>query len=177
MEFTKYQTRGAYHWRMYRDTNTKYYRHANRVAEWVKEKVVLDIGAGDGKITDMIGAIGIDNEAEGVRLARSLNVPVTMGSAYDIPFKDESFESVFFGDTMEHLEFPKKALKEIHRVITKYLYLASPLKGADNDPFHYEEWTPEELQALVEPMGFKLVEPILTVAKDKRIYAKFEKIK
>lgn len=176
MEFTKYHKSGAYHWKMYEDTNTKYHRHANRVVAWIKERPVLDVGAGDGKITSLLNGIGIDNEPEGVRLAREKGSPVTLGDACNIPFKDKSFTAVFSGDLLEHLEHPEKAIKEMHRVTTKYLYIASPLKGADNDPFHYQEWTPEELKSLVEPLGFKLIEPILTVKEDKRIYGKFEKI-
>lgn len=176
MEFTKYRKQGAYHWKMYDDPNTKYHRHANRLVEWIKERPVLDVGAGDGKITDMLGAVGFDNDLEGIKLAQAKGVPVVFGDAYKFPFRSNSFMAVFAGDVFEHLEFPLVALREVHRVTSKYFYIASPLKGADNDKFHYEEWTPEELQALIEPVGFKLIEPIFTVAKDKRIYGKFEKI-
>ncbi len=176
MEFTKYRTNGAYHWKMYDDPNTKYHRHVNRLVEWIKEKPVLDVGCGDGKITDMLGGIGFDNDLEGIKLAQEKGVPVVFGDAYSFPFRSNTFQAIFIGDVLEHLEHPEKALKEAYRVVTQYLYIASPLKGADNDKFHYQEWTPEELIVMVEPMGFKLVESILTVAKDKRIYGKFEKI-
>jgi len=46
MIFTKYEKYGAYHWKQYLD-GTKYKAHADRVKEWVKEKNVLDVGAGD----------------------------------------------------------------------------------------------------------------------------------
>ena len=167
---------GAYHWKMYDDPNTKYHRHVNRLVEWIKEKPVLDVGCGDGKITAMLGGIGFDNDQEGIKLAQEKGAPVVMGDAYCFPFRGDTFTAIFIGDVLEHLEHPEIALKEAHRVVTKYLYIASPLKGADNDKFHYQEWTPEELIAMIEPVGFKLVDPILTVAQDKRIYGKFEKI-
>jgi ubiquinone/menaquinone biosynthesis C-methylase UbiE len=175
MNFTKYSQFGAYHWKMYEDKNTKYSRHADRVKEWIKETSVLDMGAGDGKITSMLGAKGIDNEPEAVRLAQEKGVDVILGDAYNLPFKDEEFDAVFMGDVLEHLEFPQKALQEARRVLKQFLYLAVPKKGMDNDKFHYQEWTPDELKKLVENEGFVLEGDILEVPKDKRDYEKFKK--
>ena len=174
MKFTKYHKFGAYHWKQYAD-NTKYTRHANRVKGWINEKNILDIGAGDGKITDLLGITGIDNEPEAVRLAQEKGARVIMADAYHLPFMDSEFEAVFMGDVLEHFEFPRNALKEARRVLQNYLYLAVPTKGENRDKFHYQEWTPEELKTLVESEGFILVGDILSVPSDKRIYGKFKK--
>ena len=40
-----------------------------------------------------------------------------VASAYDIPFEDNSFEIVLCLSVLEHLEDPKKALREMHRVL------------------------------------------------------------
>lgn len=175
MKFTKYHKFGAYHWGQY-DKGTKYTRHADRVKEWVKEKNVLDIGAGDGKITHLLGIKGIDDEPEAVRLAREKGADVTLGDAYHLPYKDEEFESVFMGDVLEHLEFPRQGLQEARRVLKKYLYLVTPEKGTNNDKFHYQEWMSNELKELVESERFVLEGEILVVPKDKRIYGKFKKV-
>ncbi|MCX6702772.1 MAG: class I SAM-dependent methyltransferase [Candidatus Wolfebacteria bacterium] len=175
MKFTKYHKFGAYHWKQYAD-NTKYTRHADRVKEWIKEKNILDIGAGDGRITSFLGAQGIDNEPEAVRLAREKGVDVVLGDGYHLPFKDGEFEAVFMGDVLEHFEFPREVLQEARRVLKSYLYLATPEKGTNNDKFHYQEWTPRELKELVENEGFILEGEILAVPKDKRIYGKFKKV-
>jgi len=176
MKFNKYEKFGAYHWWQY-DNDAKYHRHADRVKEWVKEKNVLDVGAGDGKITSMLGAKGIDNEPEAVRLAQEKGADVILGSAYDLPYKDEEFDSIFMGDVLEHLEFPLKALKEVKRVLKHYLYMVTPEKGTNTDKYHYEEWTPEELKKLIESEGFRLEGEIFDGGiKFKRIYGKFEKI-
>jgi ubiquinone/menaquinone biosynthesis C-methylase UbiE len=143
----------------------------------VQEKKVLDIGAGDGKITSLLNAKGIDNEPIAVKLAQEKGVDVILGSAYDLPYKDEEFDSVFMGDVLEHLEFSRKALQETRRVLKKYLYLVTPQKGTNKKRFHYEEWTPEELKILVESEGFKLEGEIFDGGiKFKRIYGKFLKI-
>lgn len=175
MKFTKYHKFGAYHWKQYEDKNTKYSRYADRIKGWIKEKNVLDIGAGDGKITHLLGIRGVDNEPEAVRLAKEKGADVVLGEAYNLPFKDEEFDAAFVGDVLEHLEFPHKGLKEARRVIKNYLYIASPEKGTNKDKFHYQEWTPEELKELVEGEGFALEGEILEVSREKRIYGKFKK--
>ena len=175
MKFTKYHKLGAYHWKMFDDVNTKYHRHAIRMKDWIKEKSCLDIGAGDGFITHYLGIKGVDNEIEAVRLAQEKGADVILSDAYTLPFKDEEFESAFMGDVLEHMEFPKLALREMKRVISKYFYIASPIPEG-KDKFHYAEWDPGQLLELVEKEGFKLCEEMLVVLEDKRIYAKFKKI-
>jgi len=175
-EFIKYKKFGAYHWKQYLDKNTKYSRHADRVKGWIRDKNVLDVGAGDGFITSLLNCDGIDNEIIAVKLAQEKGVRVTLGDAYNIPFPNESFDAVFCGDVLEHLERPKEALQEMRRVLKHYLYLVTPTKGTQNDPFHITEWEPEELKELVESQGFKLVKEMEVVYKDKRIYAEFLKV-
>lgn len=180
MKFEKYAKRGAYHWRDY-EKGTKYKLHADRVALWVREQNVLDVGAGDGKITSMLGPLaeGIDNEMDAIKLAQEKGVDVHWGDAYAIPFPDEAFESVLMADVLEHFEFPNLALKEARRVLTKCLYITTPPKRDDGkltDKYHYQEWSPEELKALVEKEGFELEGEILVIPAEKVQYAKFRKI-
>lgn len=174
MIFTKYKKLGAYHWMLYK-TNTLYRTHANRVKEWVKEKNVLDVGAGDGQITHLLGAQGIDDEPSAVELAKKKGVSVILGSAYNLPFSDNSFDSITMIDVLEHLEHPSIALKEAHRV-AEYLYIVTPLKGDKlSDPFHYQEWSSEELKTLVTATGF-CIESFDIVAEVNTMYAKFKRI-
>ena len=176
MIFTKYTKKGDYHWKQYAEVDNKYHRHANRVRDWVEEKNVLDIGAGDGLITSLLGAKGVDSDPTGVELAHKHGVDVVLGDAYALPFKDKTFESAFTGDTLEHLAFPDKAIQEARRVITKYLYVASPIKTKVPEEFHYREWNRSELKEMIEKEGFKLVGKISKYKEDKRIYGKFKKI-
>lgn len=174
--FAKYDA-GDYHWRDY-ERGTKYKRHADRVAAWIKESKVLDIGAGDGKITSMIGAVGIDNEPEGVRLAKAHGVDIILGDAYHLPYADGEFESVLMADVLEHFEFPEKALAEARRVLTQYIYITTPPKRADGqltDKYHYFELAPDELKTLVEGAGFVLEGDVDVVLQNKVMYAKFRR--
>ena len=174
MEFLKYKQFGAYHWKQYAD-NTKYTRHADRVKEWVKEKNVLDIGAGDGLITSLLGAKGIEYEQEGVRLAQEKGADVIQGDAYHLPFTDNSFEAVTMIDVLEHFKFPERALQEAKRV-AKIIYIVTPPKKDDGtltDPYHYIEWSPEGLRKVVEKEGFALDGGILVYPKEKMMYSRF----
>lgn len=177
--FRKYEKSGDYHWKQYQ-AGTKYRRHADRIALWVREELVLDIGAGDGMITSLLGdfAVGIDNEPEGVRLARAHGVNVILGDAYRLDYEDGLFESVLMADVLEHFEFPEKALAEARRVLTKYIYITTPPKRPDGkltDKYHFFELTPEELKTLVEACGFVLEGEILSIPVEKVMYGRFRK--
>ncbi len=177
MKFTKYHDKGAYHWAQYAK-NTKYRTHADRVKEWITEDLILDVGAGDGKMTALLGCVGIDNEPEAVRLAQEQGANVMLGDAYRIPFPSETFDVVLMADALEHLERPVEGLLEARRVLTRALYITTPPKRADGkltDKFHYQEWTPGGLQELVEACGFVLEGEIRVFPEEKVMYAKFLK--
>ena len=177
MKFTKYEKMGAYHWRLYQKS-PMYRAHVERIKEWVKEKDTLDVGAGDGLITSILGIQGVDNEPEAIRLAQEKGVDVVLGDAYHLKFEDEAFDSILMVDVLEHFEFPKDALKEARRVLVQYLYIVTPPKDlipGEMDQFHYQEWTAEELKTLVEGEGFILEGKVLVVPKEKCMYAKFKK--
>lgn len=160
------------------EKNKNYRKHADRIREWVKEKNTLDVGAGDGKITHLLGIKGIDNEPEAVKLAQEKGADVVLGDAYQLPYEDEEFDSVLMVDVLEHFKYPQKALQEAKRVLKKCLYIATPPKNlvpGRMDRFHYQEWTPEELKELVEKEGFLLEGEVLVVLKEQCMYGKFKK--
>jgi SAM-dependent methyltransferase len=172
--FSKYEQFGAYHWKQY-EGGGKYKTHADRVKEWVTEKNVLDVGAGDGLITHLLGTKGIEYEAKGVRLAQEKGVDVIQGDAYALPFKNDSFEAVTMIDVLEHFETPEKALKEARRV-APVLYINTPPKKDDGtltDKFHVQEWSPQGLVRIVEKEGYVLDGAVIVYPKEKMMYAKF----
>lgn len=184
MKFTKYYERGAYHWELYKDTNDIYHKYVNEVIDWVKERPVLDVGAGDGLITHLLAngqagqAFGMDNNRTAVLLAidKGANVieaDIYQGQAF-LPF-----DSVFLGDTIEHLAYWQDALENIKKYLTPkgHLYITTPPAREDRklqDKHHYFEWTPEEFKDNVESQGFELIEPIET--KYMRMFGKFRKV-
>lgn len=179
IRFTKYEKFGAYHWEQYR-TLKKYKDHADRVQQWIKEKSILDVGAGDGLITSMLGegAVGIEYEESGVKLAVEKGINVIQGDAYSLPFEDNTFEAVTMIDVLEHFDDPQKALREARRV-APILYVNTPPKKDDGtltDKFHIQEWSPVGLMNVVEKEGYVLDGAITVYPKEKMMYAKFIRI-
>jgi SAM-dependent methyltransferase len=162
---SKYEEYGAYHWRAFEDKGpTQYRAYVLGLKKWLKFKetdVVLDVGAGDGLITSRLRGIvvGIDPDKVAVQHAREHDVDVRLGSAYDLPFEEETFDVIFMGDVIEHLENPEEAIREIHRVLKMggKLYITTPPKGDEmHDPYHYQEYTVKELIDFVTFGGFEL---------------------
>jgi len=177
VDFNKYKKYKDYHWNWYKN-KTSYIVHVDRIKDWIKEKNVLDVGAGDRLITYVVGIKGVDNDPTAVAIAQEKGADVILGDAHSLPFKDEEFDSVFMGDTLEHLKDPIKALIEARRVLKYYLYLAGPLAGDGLEKYEYQKWTVEELKEKVESVGFIKEEISIQPRKNRPgyFYAKFKKI-
>ena len=92
---------------------------------------LLDCGCGPGSISCDFARIlssgsvtGIDREESQIELARNraleqhlTNVNFNVGSIYNLPFPDSSFDVVFAHAIFEHISSPEKALAEIFRVL------------------------------------------------------------
>lgn len=87
---------------------------------------LLDVGCGVGDFPEAIGhyrpdleVYGIDVSKRAIRLAkkRVKKVRFKVADVQDLPFADESFDTVTCFDLLEHVEDPKKTLDEIYRVL------------------------------------------------------------
>jgi SAM-dependent methyltransferase len=92
---------------------------------------MLDCGCGPGSITTGLAAlvapgeaIGIDIEPRQVATAGALatergigNVSFQVGSVYELPFPDASFDAVLAHTLVEHLGDPLAAFREVRRVL------------------------------------------------------------
>ncbi|MBP6946374.1 MAG: methyltransferase domain-containing protein [Candidatus Pacebacteria bacterium] len=114
------------------------------LAKHASDKRVLDIGAASGDHASMFpNAIALDIDP-----ARK---PDIVGDAHNLPFPDASFEVVVCSEVFEHLEDPRKAVSEMHRVLvsggiiiltTRFLF---PVHDAPGDYFRF---TPYGLRLL-----------------------------
>lgn len=96
------------------------YRH------YTLKEPVLDLGCGDGRFFHLCfprikRAWGVDIDPRAVELAKQSGVyrEVYETSADQLPFEDETFESVFSNCAMEHMDNIDGVLGEIHRVLRK----------------------------------------------------------
>ncbi|MGH7166540.1 MAG: methyltransferase domain-containing protein [Nitrospiraceae bacterium] len=122
----------------YNETAVRYMmrRHAARDAAFLlpylrKGMSLLDCGCGPGTITLGLAeavspghVVGLDLEESQIDLARSLaeerglkNVEFKVGSVYELPFLQHSFDVVFAHALFEHLGDPLAALAELRRVL------------------------------------------------------------
>ncbi|KAG5420464.1 hypothetical protein I9W82_002345 [Candida metapsilosis] len=110
---------------------------------------VLDVGCGPGSITvdlaqnylsEKGSVIGVEPTQELIDAANELKASVTpplnnvkfqLGSIYELPFDDNSFDLVFAHQVIIHLQDPVKGLQELARVTKPGGYVA--VKDADSD--------------------------------------------
>lgn len=87
-------------------------------------KNLLVVGCGEG-IEAAILAQRLDAKVVGIDVENNFDkeaskfAALETGDAENLLFKDETFDFVFSYHALEHIQNPKKALKEIHRVLKK----------------------------------------------------------
>ncbi|NLB33409.1 MAG: class I SAM-dependent methyltransferase, partial [Tissierellia bacterium] len=120
----------------------KFYLKHNTVDEMFKDKVVLDIGCGAGGKTVFYASKGVEKivgieilekyKKEAESLANEYNLQdkfeFVAGDASNMPFENETFDTIIMNDAMEHVDRPEMVLEECYRILKKdgKLYLNFP---------------------------------------------------
>lgn len=136
-------------------------------------KDVLDVGCGEGFTLKKFYELKIGNNLEGIdsletaiKIGKKVHpfLKLQQGSAYKLPYKDDSFDLVICTEVLEHLDNPKKALEEIERVASKFVLLSVPnepifmasnfLRGKNwsrwgNDIEHINHWSSSSFQQFI----------------------------
>jgi SAM-dependent methyltransferase len=95
---------------------------------------ILDVGCGIGPYVHRLrelghDCIGIDTNADAVEAGRRLGRPLTVASAYELDYEDDSFDSVILVECLEHLPDYDRALSECARVARSTIVLTVPNIG------------------------------------------------
>jgi len=98
---------------------------AGGVLEWLAAKPgesILDLGCGDGQLTQRIAAtgakvMGVDTSAAMVAAARALGVKAEEASAESLPFPDRAFDAVFSNAALHWVRDQDAMMAEVHRVL------------------------------------------------------------
>lgn len=117
-----------------------------------KDSLVLEAGCGVGAQTKIIATknpdsnfISVDLSEDSIREAKEMikslginNVELKQADIYNLPFKDETFDSVIICFVLEHLKNPVQALKETKRVLKKGGTLIA-IEGDHGSTFFYPD--------------------------------------
>jgi ubiquinone/menaquinone biosynthesis C-methylase UbiE len=133
----------------------------------------LDAGCSSGDYVRLLASEGA--VASGFDIEASPNWSLapelfTVGSAQSIPFPENSFETVFSFEVLEHLEDPEKALKEMKRVSSRNVLVTVPdcevpavfrnsglTYNHFSDPTHVQFFTEKSLGELFRSAGMEMV--------------------
>lgn len=80
---------------------------------------------------------------------------------HNIDLPSESVGTVLILDTLEHVEFPRKAIEEAYRILKPngILVISSVMKFPIHDyPYDYWRFTPEAFRSLLKPFTVSLVD-------------------
>lgn len=145
----------------------------------VSPSSILDVGCGEGVITEMIATRFDDTLVWGLDLKddelfgywRQIGVPnarFVAGSGNDLCFSNDSVDTVIALEVLEHLATPKQVLREMTLVSRQWLIVSVPreplwrvlnvLRGAyvtnwGNTPGHVNHWSKEEIVELLGEVG------------------------
>jgi ubiquinone/menaquinone biosynthesis C-methylase UbiE len=91
---------------------------------------VLDVGAGTGLFTwwwsqRVREVVGVELSPNMIERSPCADL-IQRGDAYALPFEDDSFDAVFCGNLLHHLERPHDALREMARVSRGPIGLCEP---------------------------------------------------
>ncbi|MCL5113845.1 MAG: methyltransferase domain-containing protein [Patescibacteria group bacterium] len=148
----------------------------------LKTDSILDVGCGEGFTLNRLRDNGIGKKLKGLESSKDTielgrktypDIEITQGSIYELPYKDNSFDLVLCTEVLEHLEDPKKALKELARVSKKYLLISVPneplfmlanfLRGKNlsrwgNDIEHIQHWTSRRFEEFIKSEKLKIIQ-------------------
>ncbi len=139
---------------------------------YLKGKDVLDIGCNKGEYLCHFSknSIGLDISMPCLYLCKkkSLHMICLDLNSPHLPFKDQSFDAVFFSHTLEHLCNPIQSLQEVLRVLTKggVLIVGLPIEKClvrflSKDDYykshsHLFAFSPANLKKILEYVGFNI---------------------
>lgn len=111
----------------------------------IKNAKILDVGCGPGRLVKPLkdggyNIVGIEYDAALVALGNAWvgDEAISQGSAYELPYPNNSFDVIVGHDLLEHLPYPNKAYHEMVRVCKPngHIYIVSPNRIYPREP-HY----------------------------------------
>jgi 2-polyprenyl-3-methyl-5-hydroxy-6-metoxy-1,4-benzoquinol methylase len=143
---------------------------------------LLDVGCGSGVLLESMRALGwevqgIDVDASAVENARRKGLDVYLGGLEECQFPDGSFDVVTMSHVIEHVDDPRRLIRECHRILKQSgrLIVLTPNSeslghrlfghgwvGLD-PPRHLFIFSVSSLRNVTEPAGFTTVSALTTI--------------
>jgi SAM-dependent methyltransferase len=137
-----------------------------RFEELSRYPYVLDVGCGlaeverhFAKIQPVIRFKGVDISPQTINACQQEHsrpgVTYAVGTADDLPGEDEAYDLVWCGETLEHLDDPEAAIKELARVTGQggLLVLSVPYRGRNRSNEHVWEFEPDDAARWAKSIG------------------------
>lgn len=135
----------------------------NLIGKEIRNKTILDVGYGDGVLSWILAnrgarvvAIDVSKEAIGYAKERCKNMQdfkFLVGSAYEIPFRNRSYDYVVSSEVIEHIREPTRIISEMRRIWNEKgkIIITTPIKLTQNplDRMHYKEFFEGEFQDML----------------------------
>lgn len=120
-----------------------------RLAGDLRPSTVLDIGAGEGAVLDLLSKRGFASEFHALEISPSGLEAISgrgieglaKASLYDgyrVPYEDDRFDLAILSHVLEHAEFPRRLLYEAGRV-ARHVFIEVPLEENTRAPADYRE--------------------------------------
>jgi len=151
-----------------------------RLCRGVPHDSILDVGAGEGSILSRLAELGfgeaytaIEVSETGVEAIRRRNLPslveCRLFDGERIPYEDGSFDLAILSHVIEHVENPRKLLREAKRV-ARHVFAEVPLEHnlrlprdfVSDDLGHINAYTSKTVRRLLQSCGFEVLDEIVT---------------
>jgi ubiquinone/menaquinone biosynthesis C-methylase UbiE len=158
---------------------SRFLHEVEAVIRELRPRSVLDVGCGEGIVTERIALALPEADVAGLDVAdpallaewhrrAGRNLGFRSGSAYALPYAEGEFDVVCALEVLEHLERPGDALAEMHRVAARALVLSVPrepvwrmlnvlsgryLAALGNTPGHVNHWSRSRFRRFAAPTG------------------------
>jgi ubiquinone/menaquinone biosynthesis C-methylase UbiE len=148
---------------------------------------VLEIGAGEGSILQMLSELHFGNELYALEISLSGVETITkrriprlaecrLFDGYHIPYENRKFDIAILSHVLEHVEHPRQLLYETSR-IASYVFVEVPLEDTISLPNefvfdslgHINYYSPKTIRRLLQSCNFKVLRQI-TVNPRKEVY-------
>ena len=122
---------------------------------------ILDAGAGEGVYKKYFTHCDYKTIDLAVGEARwNYNALDYVGPLHEMPIEDGAYDAVLCTQVLEHLEWPRESVREMHRVLKPggKLYLSVPMSHTEHQiPHDYFRYTSFGLRSICQHAGFNEV--------------------